>query len=96
VVYPVGVTLPEHLRGDGPCADCGTLDNIVWFTDNVLWYEVVRRVDVGREWSEILCIPCFVKRVDAAGFAPTGWRLVPDWHWETRAEYDRRRAVTHG
>jgi hypothetical protein len=74
--------LPDDLRGDGPCADCGTLDNIVWFTESVFWNDVVRRDGD----DAILCIPCFVKRVDATGYYPTGWRLVPDFHWETKDE----------
>lgn len=84
--------LPDHLRGDGPCGDCGTLDNIIWFTDNVLWNEVIRQPNDG--YCGILCIPCFVVRVDKSGLAPTGWRLTPNWHWETTAERERRRSVT--
>jgi hypothetical protein len=76
--------LPQHLRGDGPCGDCGTLDHIIWFTDDVLWNEVVRHREPNGD--PLMCITCFVARVNAAGFAPTGWRLVPDWHWETTAE----------
>jgi hypothetical protein len=82
--------LPEHLRGDGPCGDCGTLDNIIWFTESVLWNAVMR--PDGETGDPLLCIPCFVKRVDAAGLAPTGWRLIPDWHWETTNEYAARKA----
>jgi hypothetical protein len=80
-----------EIRGDGPCDDCGTADNIIWFTDNVLWNEVIR---AGREGPDpFLCVTCFVVRVDAAGLAPTGWRLIPDWHWETEAERAARRAA---
>lgn len=80
------------LRGDGPCSDCGTKDNIIWSADNALWNAVIR--PHGEiEADPFLCIPCFVVRVDAAGLAPTGWRLTPDWHWETHAE---RRARRHG
>jgi hypothetical protein len=78
--------MPEDLRGDGPCADCGTLDNIVWFTESVFWNDVVRRDGT----DAILCIPCFVVRVDAAGYRPTGWRLLPEWHWETQADRWKR------
>lgn len=74
--------LTDDLRGDGPCDDCDALDNIVWFTDSPFWNDVVRRE--GRD--AILCIPCFVKRVDASGYYPTGWRLLPDFHWETKPE----------
>jgi|GEM_PF-3928527 len=71
-----------HLRGDGPCCDCGTLDNIVWFTDNVLWNAVTGEQIVAEQpRAGILCIPCFVKRADAAGLRPTGWRLFAEWPW---------------
>ena len=83
--------LPTDLRGDGPCDDCGTLDNIVWFTESVLWNEVVRR---PTDRDAILCIACFVKRTDAVGLRPTGWRLLPDFHWETKAEYASRRQAS--
>lgn len=73
--------LPERLRGDRPCSDCGTNDNILWFTESVLWNAVVRRV---LDYVEpILCIPCFVKRVDEVGFV-CRWRLLPEWDWTTR------------
>jgi hypothetical protein len=80
--------VPEHIRGDGPCTTCGTVDNIIWFTDNVLWNEVCRQ---GDDWPGVLCIPCFIARVDAHGLRPTGWRLQPDWHWETTEERAARR-----
>jgi hypothetical protein len=77
--------LPEHLRGDGPCADCGTFDNIVWFTDNVVWNHVTRESIVAEEKpGSILCVPCFVKRADAVGLRPTGWRLLPEWPWRSK------------
>ncbi len=78
--------LPEHLRGDGPCQDCGTLDNIVWFTDNVFWNQVVGGPATMYDPGGLLCIPCFVLRVDAAGLNPTGWRLLPEWRWDERSE----------
>lgn len=80
------IDLPSRLVGDAPCRDCGTLDNIVWFTDNVLWNHVTGEEVVGTdERDAILCIPCFVKRADAAGLQPTGWRLLADWPWSTSA-----------
>lgn len=83
--------VPEHLRGDGPCRDCDTTKNIIWFTDNVLWNEVMAFPEVGsNDPGGIVCIPCFVRRVDRAGLCPTGWRLLPDWHWETREEQAAR------
>lgn len=75
-------------RGDGPCSDCNTTDNIIWFTESVFWNHVIRQGDYV---EPILCVPCFVARVHAAGLAPTGWRLLPEWHWETTAEYEARR-----
>jgi hypothetical protein len=80
--------LPDNLRGDGPCADCGTVDNPVWFTDSVFWNEVLRRT--GHPGG-VLCISCFAALADRAGFRPTGWRLTPDWRWETVEEYRYRR-----
>ncbi len=86
------MTMPDHLRGDGPCSDCGTSDNVVWFTDNVLWNHVMAFPEVSfDDPGGILCIPCFVVRVDEAGLFPTGWRLLPDFHWETREEREARR-----
>lgn len=78
--------MPDHLRGDGPCDGCGTHDNIVWFAESVLWNEVMSGSEPGSDPGGIFCIPCFIIRVDKAGLAPTGWRLIPDWHWETRTE----------
>lgn len=63
------------LHGDIPCADCGTTDNIVWFTDNVFWNAVCEPE------SPILCIPCFIGRVEAKGFRPRAWRILPEWPW---------------
>lgn len=69
------MTLPEHLRGDGPCHDCGTADNIIWFTDSALWNRVMGGPDAADDPGGILCIPCFVVRADAAGCA-SAWELV--------------------
>ena len=71
--------LPLSLRGDGPCSDCGTDDNPVWFTDSVFWNEVIR---LGDFVEPILCINCFIIRVDTAGFR-CAWRLLPEWRWRT-------------
>ena len=75
-----GAGLAAELRGDGPCADCGTLDNIVWFTDNVFWNAVTGENVVHEEpYGAILCVTCFVQRTHDAGMSPTGWRLLPEW-----------------
>ena len=34
--------MKKEIRGDIPCADCGTDENIVWFTENVFWNAVMR------------------------------------------------------
>lgn len=59
----------EHLRGDGPCDDCGGL-NVVWFTDDLLWNRVVRDHDTER----ILCMHCFIARAETY-YEVTGWKL---------------------
>jgi hypothetical protein len=75
--------LRTALRGDGPCRDCGTLDNIVWFTDSVFWNAVVRVEPRLTDGAEILCIPCFVTMADERGFI-CRWRLTPEWKWQTK------------
>lgn len=65
------------MDGDGPCAQCGTQANIVWFTDSVFWNNVF----AGTDENPILCIRCFVHQAENAGFRPTGWRLTPEWPW---------------
>lgn len=70
------------LDGDGPCDDCGTPDNIVWFTDEVFWHNVVQ-IDRSR-WDgrePILCLECFVRLAEERGMRPTGWRVAPEWPW---------------
>src|SRR5688500_7105173 len=64
------------LSGDTPCWDCGTEQNIVWFTDNVFWNAVCP------DESPILCLPCFIKRTEAAGYRPVAWRVLPEWGWQ--------------
>jgi hypothetical protein len=70
------------LDGDGPCSTCGTIENPVWFTDNVLWNDVVRS-DLS-PWGgaePILCVLCFVALAETK-YRPTGWRLAPEFRWE--------------
>lgn len=74
------------LHGDGPCADCGTPHNICWFTESVFWNAVL--VDE----SPILCLPCFIRRVEAVGYRPVAWRVLPEWPWagQVSAEHTAR------
>lgn len=73
--------LPDSSRGDGPCADCGTLDNIVWFTESPLWNQVCR--PEGYTHDPILCVTCFVARAEKV-IETTGWALVPENAWYAR------------
>lgn len=70
--------MKKYNRGDGPCDDCKTLDNPVWFTDNVFWNDVM-----GKEGGNILCPQCFVERAESK-YSPTGWRFVPEFKWSER------------
>ncbi len=80
--------LPESLRGDGPCGDCGTPDNVVWHAENVLWNAVMSFPNPPSHGDPggIVCIPCFVKRVQVAGLNPVGWTLTADWPWRWTPE----------
>lgn len=71
--------------GDGPCTDCGEDNPFIWWTDNAFWNAVCRTSDADVEPT--LCPPCFVQRAFAAGFQPTGFRIIPEFSWvqETRA-----------
>ena len=62
--------LPDDVRGDGPCADCGTPDNIGWFVDSSVWNAACP----PDEGSPILCIPCFAVRAHKHGITGT-WKL---------------------
>lgn len=82
-------SLPEHLRGDGPCSRCGTADNPIWFTDNVFWNAVVRSAPlswIDGEGDGFMCPTCFVRLADERGYYVTGWRIVPEFHWQTHTE----------
>jgi hypothetical protein len=63
-------------RGDVPCMDCKTKENIVWWTDNVFWNAVMREV----EGSGILCTHCFVARAEKR-FKVKGWRVIPEFDY---------------
>jgi hypothetical protein len=73
--------LPVHLRGDGPCQSCGTVDNICWFTASPFWNNVVGGPGCMDDPGGIYCINCFVILADKVGMRPTAWQLVPEWPW---------------
>jgi len=78
-------TLPESLRGDGPCDDCGTLNNPLWFTLNTLWNEVRGGQEkFGGETYSIVCPQCFIRRAAEAGIQGA-WLLIPGWPLATEA-----------
>jgi hypothetical protein len=78
------------LYGDAPCADCGTSDNIIWWTDSVFWNAVCPPND----GSPILCVPCFIERSEARGFRPNAWKVTPDWPWFVATpESERHREI---
>ena len=74
---------PAYPEGEGPCDDCRGSTNVIWFTDDLLWNWVIRRFLTSEQADPFLCIPCFVARVHKIGLEPTGWRVVPEFHWET-------------
>lgn len=61
---------------DGGCEECAG-ENVVWFTDDVFWNDIVRQV-TGRDM--VLCVHCFVKRAEKR-YRVTGWRLIPEFEW---------------
>lgn len=75
------------LDGDVPCADCGTEENLEWFTENVFWNHVCP------DESPILCIPCFAKRAEAVGYRPMSWRLLPEWNWEGELSEEHKQKI---
>lgn len=79
------------LNGDVPCQDCGTEENIIWFTESVFWNHICP------EDSPILCITCFVKRVEKVGYHPRAWRLLPEWDWvgEVSEEHKQKILARH-
>jgi hypothetical protein len=85
------LTVKRNLGGDIPCSDCGTEDNIRWFTDNVFWNAVmddnlVHNQRNDKKETGILCPQCFVART-LNRFKPTGWRLVPEFEWQEAKIY---------
>ena len=76
-------------RGNGPCADCGTENNPVWYTDNVFWNAVmgehlVHNQKMGDDGGKILCINCFTLRAEKE--YEVAWRLIPSWKWQRRSK----------
>lgn len=80
---PVSTVLPEELRGDGPCRNCGTVDNIIWRTDDAFWNEVIGGAGCRDDLGGLYCIPCLARIVFVfeAGYHPNGWRITPEWPW---------------
>lgn len=76
--------VPDAVRGDGPCQDCGG-ENVCWFTDNVLWNTVMGGPDQHDDPGGIVCVTCFVVRAHAAGLNPPAWRLLAEWPWQQRS-----------
>jgi hypothetical protein len=68
-----------YLRGDIPCMDCNSKDNIMWTTKNVFWNEVME----GVEGSGILCVYCFVKRAEQK-YKVESWTLTPEFRYEAK------------
>lgn len=66
------------MNGDSPCADCGTKENPIWYTDNTFWNAVMEE-EVGK----ILCTDCFIVRAENK-YRVKSWRLIPDWYWRER------------
>lgn len=61
---------PESAEGEreGLCMECGK-EHPVWFADNELWNEVVRRPDGSDRWP-FLCPTCFTVKSVEAGVDP--------------------------
>lgn len=64
-----------YLRGDAPCMDCESKDNLVWSTHNVFWNDVMK----GVKGSGILCIYCFARRAQKK--FKVRWFLLPEFDW---------------
>lgn len=64
--------LHPDIRGNGPCNDCNTVNNIVWFTHNPYWNAVVG------DQALILCVVCFAIRAHVKGLHPIAWALIAE------------------
>ena len=71
-------SMNQLLKGDGPCAICGTENNPVWFTSNVFW----NAVTAGQK-GKILCLYCFIEKAEAI-YDVRGWLLSPEWSWKQK------------
>lgn len=58
-------------RGEGPCMDCGTLDNPIWFAPSELWNRVVGSP------NGFLCPWCFIVRAERVVDVRGGWLIQP-------------------
>ncbi len=68
--------MKDRISGNIACINCLTREDIIWYTDNVFWNEVMGK----NERNKILCVYCFTKRAEKK-FKIMGWRLLPDWKW---------------
>lgn len=76
--------LAKNIRGDGPCADCKTEENPIWFTDNVFWNETM-----VKERGKILCINCFISRAYCKYKGIVSWRVLPCCQWKPNQKWSK-------
>jgi len=69
--------IPEEIRGDGPCQDCGG-ENIIWFTESGLWNAVMGGLEATDDPGGILCVPCFAVRAHQVSPGHQRWKLVAE------------------
>lgn len=73
--------------GDSRCEDCHHAYR-PWFTDNVLWNQVMGGEGAMDDPGGNLCPACFMRRTEAQhGFIV--WRVVPTWRKPTSAPHSK-------